>query len=127
MEPGSPTADSDYREGLVHKMKTTIHKIASLASYRHRGSDRATGPGGTSHSAALSARPAAYMALALLAALAVGFLLLRPGGLVFAQDAAIMYAEDRTDEVATYTAVDPEGADITSWTLAGGNCSRLVS
>ncbi len=28
MEPGSPTADSDYREGLVHKMKTTIHKMA---------------------------------------------------------------------------------------------------
>ena len=29
------------------------------------------------------------------------------------------YPENGTDPVATYTAVDPEGADITSWTLGG--------
>ena len=29
------------------------------------------------------------------------------------------YAENGTGVVATYTAVDPEGADITSWTLEG--------
>ena len=33
----------------------------------------------------------------------------------FAQEAAIDYAENGTDPVATYTAVDPEGAAITSW------------
>ena len=41
------------------------------------------------------------------------------GGLAQAQDeGAIEYAEDRTDAVATFTATDPEGADI-SWSLAG--------
>ena len=30
-----------------------------------------------------------------------------------------MYPENGTGPVATYTAVDPEGADITSWTLGG--------
>ena len=120
MEPGSPTADSDYREGLVHKMKTTIHKMASLASYRHRGSDRATGPGGTSHSAALSARPV-YITLALLAFAAAGFLLLLPGSPLHAQDdGPIMYAENGTDPVATFTAVDPE-EKVVDWDLADGD------
>ncbi len=37
----------------------------------------------------------------------------------FAQEAeTIEYAEDRTDEVVAYTAVDPEGEDIT-WSLTG--------
>ena len=38
----------------------------------------------------------------------------------FAQDSgAIEYAENGTDPVATYTAVDPEGAPV-SWSLANG-------
>ena len=43
-----------------------------------------------------------------------------PGGLVWAQDAdgPIMYAENGTDPVATYTAVDPEGKSIV-WSLTG--------
>ena len=60
------------------------------------------------------------MALALLAALAVGFLLLRPGGLVFAQAEAIEYPENGTGAVATFTAVDPEGESIV-WSLAAGD------
>ena len=36
----------------------------------------------------------------------------------FAQDAAIEYAENGTDPVVTYTAVDPEGAAI-KWSLSG--------
>ena len=42
-----------------------------------------------------------------------------PGGLVWAQDAdgPIMYAENGTDPVVTYTAVDPEGKSIV-WSLA---------
>ena len=116
MEPGSPTADSDYREGLVHKMKTTIHKIASPASYRYRGSDGATGSGGRSHPVALTARPV-YIALALLAALAAGFMLLLPGGPLHAQEGAIEYPENGTEPVATLTATDPEGESIV-WSLA---------
>ena len=65
---------------------------------------------------ALTARPV-YIGLALLTALAVGFLLLRPGGLVFAQAEAIEYPENGTGAVATFTAVDPEGESIV-WSLA---------
>ena len=56
---------------------------------------------------------------ALLAALAVGLLFLLPGGLLQAQESAtIMYPENGTEPVATFTAVDPEGADVV-WTLVG--------
>ena len=64
---------------------------------------------------------------AFLAALAVGLLFLLPGGLVWAQDAGtIEYAEDRTDPVATYTATDPEGTAIASWTLAGTDAAAFT-
>ena len=52
----------------------------------------------------------------LLAALALSLSSFLPA---FAQEAeTIEYAEDRTDEVVAYTAVDPEGRDIT-WSLGG--------
>ncbi len=41
------------------------------------------------------------------------------GGLVRAQDDPIEFAENDEGPVATYTAVDPEGAAIVSWTLDG--------
>ena len=52
--------------------------------------------------------------------LAAGLLFLLPGGLVWAQDAdgTIMYAENGTGPVATYTAVDPEG-DVIIWIVSG--------
>ena len=55
----------------------------------------------------------------MLAALAVGLL---PGGLVWAQDAdgPIPYGENRTDAVATFTAVDPEGESIV-WMVSGND------
>ena len=64
---------------------------------------------------------------AFLAVLAVGLLFLLPGGFLQAQDnGPIMYAENGTGPVATYTAVDPEGADITSWTLTGDDADDFV-
>ena len=58
--------------------------------------------------------------LAVVLALTVGMLFLLPGGPAWAQDAkTIEYAENGTDPVATYTAVDPEQTAIVSWTLAG--------
>ena len=58
--------------------------------------------------------------IALLAALTLGLLFLLPGGLLQAQDnGPIMYAENGTGPVATYTAVDPEMTEIVSWSLAG--------
>ena len=46
--------------------------------------------------------------------------------MVQAQEAAIQYPENGTGPVATYTAVDPEGADITSWTLAGADADDFM-
>ena len=63
----------------------------------------------------------AFPILALLAALAVGLLFLLPGGLLQAQESAtIMYPENGTEPVATFTAVDPEGKDIV-WSLGGAD------
>jgi len=43
----------------------------------------------------------------------------------FAQESeTIEYAEDRTDEVVAYTAVDPEGKDI-AWTLGGADAGAF--
>ena len=43
----------------------------------------------------------------------------------FAQNGgAIEYAEERTDPVATYTAVDPEGAGI-AWSLSGADAAHF--
>ncbi len=56
--------------------------------------------------------------LALVAVFAAGLLFLLPGGLLQAQDATIEYAENGEDAVATFTAVDPEGATPISWSIA---------
>ena len=56
--------------------------------------------------------------VALVAALAVALMFLLSGGLLQAQDnGSIMYAENDTGAVATFTAVDPEGEPIV-WSLA---------
>ena len=64
---------------------------------------------------------------ALLALLAVGTLSLLAGGLVQAQEAGpIMYTENRTDPVATYTASDPEMTAITSWKVTGTDAAAFT-
>ena len=67
-------------------------------------------------------RQFAFPILAVLAVAALGLWLLLPGGALRAQDAndPIKYAENGTDPVVTYTAVDPEGKSIV-WSLAGGD------
>ena len=46
---------------------------------------------------------------------------------LFAQDsAAIEYAENGTDPVATYTAVDPDGTAISSWTVGGTDAGAFT-
>ena len=126
------TADvgSDYVEGLISKMRN-IHK-STPPSFRRRENAAAIvkatptgaltkGPdrkfpglhpplGGATSPSLSTNRRFAFPILALLAALAVGLLFLLPGGLLQAQssDGAIMYPENGTDPVATYTAVDPE-------------------
>ena len=71
-------------------------------------------------------RQFAFPILALLAVAALGLWLLLPGGALRAQDAAIEYAENGTDPVATYTAVDPEGSAIVSWTLSGDDAGGFA-
>ena len=58
----------------------------------------------------------------------MGLLFLLPVGPLQAQDAngPIMYPGNGTGPVATYTAVDPEGAAITSWTLGGADASEFM-
>ena len=64
---------------------------------------------------------------ALLAVLAVGLLLLLPGGPAWAQSAGTTeYPENGTGAVATYTAMDPEQTAITSWTLAGTDAAAFT-
>ena len=63
---------------------------------------------------------------AFLAALAVGLLLLLPGGLAWAQDAGtIEYIEDGDGAVATYTATDPELAGAITWSLTGDDATAF--
>ena len=63
----------------------------------------------------------------MLAVLAAGLLFLLPGGPAWAQSAeTIEYAENGTGSVATYTATDPEGTAITSWTLAGTDAAAFT-
>ena len=58
-----------------------------------------------------------FIPLMLFVALAVGFLLLFPGGFAQAQDASnIPYQENGTGPVTTFTATDPEGGTI-YWSL----------
>ena len=58
-----------------------------------------------------------FIPLMLFVALAVGFLLLFPGGFAQAQDASnIPYQENGTGPVTTLTATDPEGGTI-YWSL----------
>ena len=70
----------------------------------------------------------AFPFLALLAALAVGLLVMLPGGPVQAQDSdpiEINYPENDTMAVATFTAVDPEGAMV-RWSLSGGDMDAFM-
>ena len=79
-------------------------------------------PGGSASPSLFLNRRFALPILALLAALAFSLLFLMPGGPAQAQDAdgPIMYAENGTGPVATYTAEDPEETVIT-WSLSGGD------
>ena len=76
-------------------------------------------PGGAASLSPFLNRRLAFPILALLALLAASLLFLLPGGPLHAQEAAIQYPENGMDPVATYTAVDPEGTEIVSWSLAG--------
>ena len=70
-------------------------------------------PGGATSPSLSTNRRFAFPILAFLAVLAVGLLFLLPGGLLQAQDNEdIMYAENGTDPVATFTATDPEGTMV---------------
>ena len=94
-----------------------IGAVAAAATWRSPNRANAAAPPGAA-SSSLSYRKHTLSVLALLAAAALGLWLLLPGGALHAQDAGtIMYAENGTGPVATYTAVDPEGKAVT-WSVA---------
>ena len=97
--------------------------VGALASGLGRRSSSHYSPTDSPNSPSLLVRRQfAFPILAVLAVAALGLWLLLPGGALRAQDAAIEYAENGTDPVATYTAVDPEGAAI-KWSLSGTDAS----
>ena len=68
-----------------------------------------------------------FIPLVLFVALAVGFLLLFPGGFAQAQEASnIPYQENGTGPVTTFTATDPEGGTI-YWSLLESHTSDNVA
>ncbi len=92
--------------------------VGVLASGLGRRSSSHYSPTGSPNSPSLLVRRQfAFPILAVLAVAALGLWLLLPGGALRAQDAAIEYAENGTDPVATFTAVDPEGATPITWSL----------
>ena len=112
-------------EGLINKMKGIHIKGPNRVLFPKSGNglpsslgSHSTG-GGSAASSLLLNKRFTLPFLAFLAALAVGLLFLLPGGLLQAQeDETIMYAENGTGPVATYTAMDPEGAMV-MWSLDG--------
>ena len=87
--------------------------MGALASGLGRRSSSHYSPTGSPNSPSLLVkRQFAFPILAVLAVAALGLWLLLPGGALRAQDAAIEYAENGTDPVATYTATDPEGRSV---------------
>ena len=93
--------------------------VGVLASGLGRRSSSHYSPTDSPNSPSLLAkRQFAFPILAVLAVAALGLWLLLPGGALRAQDAAVEYAENGKDPVATFTAVDPEGATPITWSLA---------
>ena len=133
-------------EGLISKMRNL--KKSTRPSFRRRenaaaivkapppdaltnGPDRKfpglhPPPGGATSPFLSTNRRFAFPILALLAALAVGLLFLLPGGLLQAQDdGPIMYAENGTDPVATFTGTDPEERMV-YWSLTVAEVDGVV-
>ena len=102
--------------------------LAALAGLLPRNLPASKPPSGrTNSSSSYKGASRALGVTALLAVLAVGLLFLLPGGLAWAQDAGtIEYPENGTDAVATYTATDPEGTAITSWSLGGTDADAFT-
>ena len=141
MEPKSLNVGPDYAEGLISKMRTLIRKsppqgdklpgTAQPASFAHRlqqtlrggfhreppQPDSSFGGGATALVAHRS--PFFFIAVALMAALALSLSLWLSGVLlVQAQDSTtIEYTENSEDAVMTLSADDPEGATPITWSL----------
>ena len=137
-DPVNPNHIGD--DSVASTRMTTQSSLSSLApktaqrtSLGHRFQRALTGgpnrrfpglhpsPGGAASLSLFSNRRLALPILAILALLAASLLFLQPGSPLQAQDGGtIEYAENGTDPVATYTAVDPEGAAI-KWSLSGAD------
>ena len=135
-DPVNPNHIGD--DSVASTRMTTQSSLSSLApktaqrtSLGHRFQRALTGgpnrrfpglhpsPGGAASLSLFLNRRLALPIFAILALLAASLLFLLPGSPLQAQDdGTIEYAENGTDPVATYTAVDPEGAAI-AWSLSG--------
>ena len=139
----------DYMEGLISKMRAIHNPVTSFKRGKaQRPSSRQPSPGAltggpdrklpglhlfsggnTSPSLLVNRRPSLPI-LVFLAALAVGLLLLLPGGPAQAQEAGpIMYAENGRGEVRVFTSTDPEGTNPTrdiDWDVTGTDADDFM-
>ena len=129
--------------GSAHKIMAALLKLTALTpacpdarfsqAYTYATKRRGLAPlkmGEVRHCMLNLSSNAAIVRVVLLAGILLALLLL-PALLhnpIYAQDAngPIMYPEKGTAAVATYTAVDPEGTAITSWTLAGTDADAFT-
>ena len=133
----------DYVEGLISKMRNVLNSTPTPPSLApktaqtplgrrlqraltggpdRKFSDPHSPPGGAASPSLFLNRRISFPIITLLAALAVGLLFLLPGGPLQAQENdPIEYPENGDTAVATYTATDPDGSAIDSWSLNGAD------
>ena len=118
-------------EGLINKMKG-IYKDPNRVLFPKSGSSPPSGVGSHSTNGSVAAsillkKRLTLPFLAFLAALTLGLLFLLPGSPLHAQEAMteLDHAENSTDPVATFTAVDPEGRTV-YWSLLDSHVGIMV-
>ena len=121
------TNSTPLATGTVPRPSPRQRLLTALAGLLPRNLPASKPPSGrTNSSSSYKGASRALGVTALLVVLAFGLLFLLPGGLAWAQDAdTIEYAENGTGSVATYTAVDPEDAEV-KWSLSGADAADFT-
>ena len=109
--PPSLAPEAAQRTSLGHRLQRAL-----TGGSNRRFPGLHPSPGGAASLSPFLNRRLAFPILAILALLAASLLFLLPGGPLHAQDSSIMYEENGTDSVATFTATDPEGRPV-YWSL----------
>ena len=118
--PPSLAPKTAHRTSLGHRLQRAL---AGGSNRRFPGFH--SPPGGAASLSPFLNRRLALPILAILAVLAASLLFLMPGGPLQAQDSSIIYEENGTDHVATFTGSDPEGRPV-YWSLTDAVVADVV-